>query len=248
MKEIACSVCGKIYPVAYEWFPWNKKNNRRASSVCRQCDREHRRELRSTAERKQKKHEYYLKNKEHYNKKSKEYYESHKERLFSANAEWKKNHPEKIKEYRKREFEKDPEHVRMRARKWKHDHKEAVNVYTQRRLTRKKNLKSTLTSKQWEIIKKEFNYRCAYCGEKKKLTQEHFIPICNSGEHTTNNIIPACLSCNSKKQSKDFFEWYPTMKFYSKKREKHILDFLKYDNGIQQLEFEEVKMLTETKA
>lgn len=92
------------------------------------------------------------------------------------------------------------------------------------------------TIQQWEECKKAFDYKCAYCGNKRKLTQDHFIPLKNGGEYSKNNILPVCPSCNSSKQDNNFFEWYPRQKFYSRKREKHILDYFNYsDNFIQQL-------------
>ena len=261
MKEIACSVCGKVYPITPEYFPWDKKHNCRAAKKCKDCYNAHTRKVYAEhPERKakyrlehrddlnKKKHEYYLKNKEKWNARSKKYYEENKDRLHACTNQWRKNHPEKVKQYTRKRYEKNREHMLFVAQRWKNNNRDRVNIKWQQREAKKKALKATLTKDQWESIKREFGYCCAYCGEKKSLTQDHFVPISKNGEYTTNNIIPACRSCNCSKLNRDFFEWYPTMKFYSKKREKHILDFLKYDNGIQQLEFEEVKMLTETKA
>ena len=73
---------------------------------------------------------------------------------------------------------------------------------------------ATLTLKQWEQIKKDFDYKCAYCGItetehynqfNERLHQEHFYAMSKGGGLTHNNIIPACKSCNSSKGTKDFF-------------------------------------------
>jgi uncharacterized CHY-type Zn-finger protein len=61
---------------------------------------------------------------------------------------------------------------------------------------------STLTNDEWEEIKKRYNYKCVYCGEKKALTQDHIIPISKGGHHTKDNVIPACQPCNSRKSNK----------------------------------------------
>lgn len=58
-----------------------------------------------------------------------------------------------------------------------------------------------LTAEQWEFIKRWYDHRCAYCYQKKSLTQDHFIPISKGGSHTADNIVPACRSCNSRKQA-----------------------------------------------
>jgi 5-methylcytosine-specific restriction endonuclease McrA len=56
------------------------------------------------------------------------------------------------------------------------------------------------TAEQWEIVKLAFAYRCYYCGKKpKKLTQDHIIPLYENGNHSMENIVPACHSCNARK-------------------------------------------------
>ena len=105
----------------------------------------------------------------------------------------------------------------------------------QRREARKRSLECNLTAKQWLDIKLQFDNKCAYCGKELPLAQEHFLALSKSGEYTVNNIICACKTCNSSKSNKDFFTWYPKYKYYSKKRERFILKFLNYKDGIQQI-------------
>jgi hypothetical protein len=71
--------------------------------------------------------------------------------------------------------------------------------------------------------------KCKQCGKEEKLTQDHFKALSNNGEYTKNNIIPACINCNSSKNDADFFAWYPKQSFYSKKQELKILKYLNYD-------------------
>ena len=113
--------------------------------------------------------------------------------------------------------------------------RDKFNLRDQKKKLKKRQLAATLTLNQWEDIKNYFNNKCAYCGENTKLTQDHFTPISKGGEYTHNNIIPACGSCNSSKRNREFIEWYPKQKFYSKKREKAILKFLNYKGEVQQL-------------
>ena len=46
---------------------------------------------------------------------------------------------------------------------------------------------------------------CPCCGKKKKLTEDHIIPIKKNGTDYINNIQPLCQSCNSKKHIKIIF-------------------------------------------
>jgi 5-methylcytosine-specific restriction endonuclease McrA len=68
-----------------------------------------------------------------------------------------------------------------------------------RRRSRFIGIRSDLTARQWAEIKAIYSHRCAYCGERKPLTQDHITPISKGGEHTASNIVPACQSCNSRK-------------------------------------------------
>jgi len=60
----------------------------------------------------------------------------------------------------------------------------------------------TLTAEEWNVIKKRYKNRCVYCGQEKPLTRDHIIPLSKGGYHTKDNIVPACLSCNSRKMDK----------------------------------------------
>jgi 5-methylcytosine-specific restriction endonuclease McrA len=59
------------------------------------------------------------------------------------------------------------------------------------------------TKQQWIALQEAFKHRCAYCGKraKGKLTQDHIVPLSKGSNHTLSNIVPACLSCNQKKNN-----------------------------------------------
>lgn len=59
---------------------------------------------------------------------------------------------------------------------------------------------SDLTVQQWQDIKAAWDHRCAYCGDTpENLTMDHYLPIVKGGNHTASNIVPACMTCNCKK-------------------------------------------------
>lgn len=121
---------------------------------------------------------------------------------------------------------------------WRLKNKEKCVLYKAKYCAKKAELPSTLTYDQWNIVKRYFGNKCAYCGKEVPLQQDHFVPLSKGGEYTHNNIIPACRSCNTSKHAQNFFDWYPRQKFYSKKREQRILKFLGYKGKIQQLSVE----------
>ncbi len=78
-----------------------------------------------------------------------------------------------------------------------------------------KGIKGKHIKKEWEELKKKYNYCCAKCGinetdlkEKWKKTQftkftkDHIVPISRGGTEFIDNIQPLCISCNARKYNK----------------------------------------------
>lgn len=59
-----------------------------------------------------------------------------------------------------------------------------------------------VTANDWLEIQARHNHRCAYCGKQTILTMDHVIPVSKGGKHVKENIVPACLSCNARKNNK----------------------------------------------
>lgn len=68
-----------------------------------------------------------------------------------------------------------------------------------RRYAREKNAEGSHTLKEWNELKKHFNNCCAICGESKKLTKDHIMPLSEGGSDYIKNIQPLCKNCNSRK-------------------------------------------------
>jgi 5-methylcytosine-specific restriction endonuclease McrA len=52
------------------------------------------------------------------------------------------------------------------------------------------------------MIYKRDGHKCQYCGSTKNLTIDHIIPRSRGGEDTWENLVVACMPCNSKKSDK----------------------------------------------
>ena len=183
----------------------------------------------------QKVKEYKGNNKEEILKWLKQYRKNNKRKLNQAHKQYYKENKDKIYEYQKQYREENKYKIQMQVKQYYNKNKYKYVIYSEMRRTKKLSLPSTLTMHQWKNIKISFNNTCAYCNRELPLAQEHFLALSRSGEYTNDNIIPSCKYCNSSKGSKDFFEWYPRYKYYSKQREKKILKHLNYNNKIQQL-------------
>ena len=85
--------------------------------------------------------------------------------------------------------------------------KQAIAAAAHRRYARKAGLDCDLTTQQWRLILDMYANRCAYCGSKQDIQQDHVIPISRGGGTTMNNIVPACRKCNQSKKDKTPIEW-----------------------------------------
>lgn len=128
------------------------------------------------------------------------WYEANKKRKQKYHYEWVK---------------KNPERARLIDRKKWH-----------KRRALKRSLNSTLTVTEWKACKEYFDFRCAYCGRRRILTQEHYIPLSLGGDYSMGNIIPACRNCNSQKHDLVYDKWYPKQAFYSAERACRVAMYL----------------------
>lgn len=154
----------------------------------------------------------YLVNREAILATCKQYYETHKEQAaawgrarHAANREqillkvaaWQAAHPER---------------VAATKRRWVAAHREQARSVAkhaqQRRRADKRNSGGSFTAAQWSAKLSYYNNHCAYCLRlSDKLTMDHMVPLSRGGEHSDENIVPACGSCNSRKSARTPLEF-----------------------------------------
>ncbi|MGW8462865.1 HNH endonuclease [Pseudomonas sp. CLCA07] len=66
-----------------------------------------------------------------------------------------------------------------------------------------------MTKLEWADTQKEFDGRCAYCGEvptaeNRGVVADHLIPVTAFGELVVGNTVPACQTCNDSRGNKDW--------------------------------------------
>lgn len=179
---------------------------------------------------------YYKENREKLLEQKKGYYTQNKEKKLRYREKYYKINRDKLIKYARSYYRINKEKIAEYSKGYRDRNRDLRNTIEQRRKAKKRKLPHKFTEENWQETKDYFDNKCAYCGFDEELTQEHFIPLSKGGEYTVNNIIPACKSCNCSKKDRDFFKWYPEQEFYSKQREKQILEYLNYiDEDIQQL-------------
>lgn len=80
-------------------------------------------------------------------------------------------------------------------------HPDIIAHLKARRYARERGAIGSHTIDEWIALKDSYGNVCANCGEKKKLTKDHIIPLSKNGTDYIENIQPLCRNCNSKKHN-----------------------------------------------
>lgn len=82
---------------------------------------------------------------------------------------------------------------------------ERIRYLCSRYRARRLNAEGSFKQKEWEDLKKKFNYTCLCCKKKEpeiKLTIDHIMPLSKGGSDYIENIQPLCGRCNRIKNVK----------------------------------------------
>ena len=219
-----CSKCFEVLPMNKKYFCSDSQKKDGLKPSCKSCDKDYRKLNKGRIKTYQKAYK-------------KKYYQENKEKISRYNKFYKAKNKEKVEELRKknkekynarhREYLKENEAIlKVKRREYRKKNMDKHRLNEQVRSARKRALKSTLTTNQWQQCLSHFKHQCAYCDCTEKLEQEHVIPVSKGGHYTADNIIPACRSCNASKNNKSLEEWYVNHQSYSTLRMDFIKDYL----------------------
>lgn len=172
-----------------------------------------------------------LNNPESYKKSQKKYSENNRAKIRERAKTYYNNNKEKELARRKRYNETNKELIRQKHREWSNSTqgKAWTKAKRLRRSAQERNkLLGTVTREDIQFAIESFDNRCSYCNCIPPLmTIDHFYPlISDKGYHSIDNLVPACHSCNSSKNAKDPFEWYPKRTFFDQARFDKITRYL----------------------
>jgi len=74
--------------------------------------------------------------------------------------------------------------------------------------------RGTHTAQEWYALCRKAGNRCAYCGERGRMTKDHDVPVTVGGSDAIDNIVPACLACNMEKKQltgREYRHWRTLM-------------------------------------
>lgn len=161
------------------------------------------------------------------------YNKSHRDIINArAREKWPETYKRKAEKHKKHSrdwYHENKARGKSTRKRWYLDNQETVRAIRHRYKARKRSLPNTLTSQEWERCLSYFNHSCVYCGHQRglfpttQLSAEHFIPLSypNSPGTVVENILPACVLCNSTKQDIEPIEWLNRQ--FGKRKAKQIL-------------------------
>lgn len=111
------------------------------------------------------------------------------------------------REYRRRTGYTQSELNKAAQARYRSSHRaERYWLKTLRNLAKRSSAEPILTKQEWAQVLEAHDSRCAYCLEKKpRLEQDHVIALDRGGEHTADNVVPACRICNATKGARPVF-------------------------------------------
>lgn len=184
METKVCSQCREAKPVTdfYERKPVGQKKYR---SECKACGYEQWKRWRSRPGNREKKkvwlRRYYL-----------QHHEEALEKRRAYHREYYLRNRETL--YRKHRIYETSPHGREVSREGSKRRRARVRGATM--------TPNVLTPEQWTLLLERFCYSCAWCGttfsDRNRPEQDHLVPVSKGGQHTVENIVPACKSCNAR--------------------------------------------------
>lgn len=150
--------------------------------------------------------------------KSRAWYWAHRDESLERSRTWAKANPDAASKRKQEWYERNIRSSKRLAskvvsdRKFRDTHPGYWVPYAKQRRALKRNAPvADFSQTQWLDTIATFNGHCAYClcefTDSNNPTQEHMQPLSKRGEHTQQNIIPVCRSCNSKKHNKTLLEF-----------------------------------------
>ena len=171
-------------------------------SCCRPCRNQYFREWR-------------IKNPDNAKSSRQRWYLKNKDAAYAAVKIWRENNKVKARASNRRYYLNHRLESAAAVAKWRKENPERVYFQNAKRYALKKSGKtdSVLTESEWAAVQENYKISCAYCQipfsdiKGARPTMDHAIPLSRGGKHEASNIVPACLSCNSRKGDKTVYKF-----------------------------------------
>ena len=108
---------------------------------------------------------------------------------------------EKVLALQRASYERNKEKCAERNRAWREKNWERLrdvhNGYWRKRRALLANAEGSFTQDEWLAICERQNGKCFDCGQERRMTIGHLVPLCKGGSNWPSNIVAQCQRCNS---------------------------------------------------
>lgn len=127
-------------------------------------------------------------------------------------AEYRRNNADLIRVKSQEYYLKNRNTILLRNKNYWKQNPDRKREYKIQRRALEYEAEGSHTTKEWELVKLLFDYRCAGCFRREPeitLTEDHKIPLSKGGTNYIDNIQPLCITCNSSKATRTWFAQCP---------------------------------------
>lgn len=148
---------------------------------------------------------------------SRKNYANNPDKVLQDTLRWKQGNPERYAANQARYRSQHRAKAAETSRLWRKNHPgnrrspEKKRELLNRHRARKRGARVVpITSAFFITALKAWDRRCAYCQldlRGVRLEWDHFVPLARGGAHAEHNLVPACPSCNRRKNARDPFSF-----------------------------------------
>lgn len=235
METKKCTKCANEYEATTEFF-WKFKQAKDGLHYwCKPCAQKWNKEryYRKREERIQMTKDWRERNLEHRLEYEEQYHKENKKEIYDKNKKYREKNKEKLRESSRRYYEENKDKIKSYIKGF-YQTDRGRHLRTQHHYNRKRHIEGsidTLSYEDWQESLANFNNECAYCGRRDRIQRDHVVPLSKNGHNNKQNIIPACIHCNSSKNDSPLEEWYPEQECYSNKRMNRIYKWTGIDKN-----------------
>lgn len=150
---------------------------------------------------------YYQANREQKLSRQNTYSAMNRDREAARARAWRKANPEKQRALNVSWSIKNKAYISLCKKEYARKNPDIIHANRRLRKARMREARGIVTAAEWLAILRQYDGRCAYCLVSGAMTMDHVNPLSRGGTHTTDNVVPACLTCNTSKQARPMKEF-----------------------------------------
>lgn len=177
---------------------WAKRHRDRMKAACRRWRRRHPEKQREAT------YKWREKNRAAWNAYQRKWRRKHRHRTNAILRARRKADRENLNAKRRAVRQRSLEKYRLAERLARQRDPVSRRVSHRNSMAKRKQAIGMFTKKEWLTLLRSTGYKCHYCGRglsRKTATPDHKVPLSRGGSNWIANIVPACLSCNQRKNA-----------------------------------------------